>query len=105
MLFIWGGLLIWAADFLFIYAFAALACARRFADERIAGFGVVQVATLASSVAALTATAWLMRNARRELRERPAARFHAFLAAALSGLAVLAIVWTALPPLMSGTCD
>ncbi|MGH8176397.1 MAG: hypothetical protein ACREV5_09070, partial [Steroidobacter sp.] len=63
--FIWGGLLIWAADFLFVYVFAALACARRFADERVAGFAIVPFATTAASIVALLATAGVMWRALR----------------------------------------
>lgn len=106
--FIWGGLLIWAADFLFVYVFAALACARGFEHMRIAGVGVVQFMTLAASLAASIGAVLLMRRALSELRSgAPAStcRFHAFLSASLSGLALVAIAWSALPPLLSPTCE
>jgi membrane protein DedA with SNARE-associated domain len=43
---IWGGLLTWAGYFLFVYVFAALACARQFHHLTVAGIDVVTFATL-----------------------------------------------------------
>lgn len=102
--FIWGGLLIWAADFLFVYVFAALACARQFTDVRVAGFAIVPLATTLASLLALAATAVLMGFAL--LRARAAddadehSRFIQFLAIALCALGMVATAWTALPPLL-----
>lgn len=104
LFFIWGGLLVWAADFLFVYVFAALACARGFVDQRVAGFPIVPFAITLASIVALLATAALMwralRRAHGNARADEHSRFILFLAIALSALALVAIVWTALPPLL-----
>ncbi len=68
---VWSGLLIWAADFLLVYVFAAVACARGFADVQVSGVGIVLFA-----------------------------QFVSFLAAALAALGMIGIVWTALPPVL-----
>jgi hypothetical protein len=102
--FVWGGLLIWAADFLFVYVFAAVACARRFADAEIAGLRLVPVATSLASIAASIATLVLILRAVRRAHGGDyvdeSSRFIQFLAIALGALALVAIAWTALPPLM-----
>jgi hypothetical protein len=64
-------LLIWAADLLLVYVFAAVACARGFADVQVSGVGIVLFA-----------------------------QFVSFLAAALAALGMIGIVWTALPPVL-----
>lgn len=102
--FIWGVLLVWAADFLFLYVFAAIACARGLLPGEAAGFAILpSVGVLASGIAIL-ATALLMRTALRRIRKSAAsdsvARFIDFLVLALGALALIAIVWTALPPLL-----
>lgn len=102
--FIWSGLLVWAADFLFIYVFAALACARGFAHLRIAGFPIVPVATTLASILALLVTAAMAWFALQRARGGPSSDQHSqfilFLALALSALAMIAIVWSSLPPLL-----
>lgn len=83
-LFATGGLLIWAADFLFVYAFAALACAR--------GFG--HAAPWVSSATAVLAAAGCVAVLVAGLR---GSGFIARLAASVAGLALVAIAFTALP--------
>jgi hypothetical protein len=103
---IWSGLLIWAADFLFVYVFAALACARGFADVRVFGIEVVPLTTVLLSGVALAATALvLVRIRKRALRigSDPRARFVLFLVGALAVLGAIAIAWTTLPPLLLST--
>ena len=105
-LLIWSGLLIWAADFLFVYVFAALACARGFAGLQVLGFAIVPFATVLASVAALAATTiMLMRSLRRarEASSEERVQFVLFLTAALCALGGVAIVWSALPPLLLRT--
>jgi hypothetical protein len=102
--FIWCGLLIWTADFLFVYIFSALACARRFGDITVAGLPIVPVSTTLVSLVALTCTVAVMRVAlKRERADSPSgepSKLIRFLALALGALAVIAIVWSALPPLV-----
>jgi hypothetical protein len=103
-IFIWAGLLIWMTDFLFVYVFAALACARGFAEVRAFGLPVVPLATTLSNVLACIATAAVMWVALRRMRREPHVDEHTqfirFLSLALGSLALLGIVWLALPPLL-----
>jgi len=106
---VWSGLLIWAADFLFVYVFAALACARGYSSAEIAGMRVVPFAAVTASVLAFTLTLLSMRISWRRLRRAPAqdsnAIFIHFLAVALGALGLLAIVWNLLPAIvLSSDC-
>jgi hypothetical protein len=106
-MFIMGGLLVWIATFMFVYTFAAVACARGFARLTLAGVGIVPaVTTLASLIAALT-TALLLRNAiaRRVPAADRSASFIRFLAVATGAVALVALVLIALPALLVGTCN
>jgi hypothetical protein len=96
--FIWGGLLTWAAYFLFVYVFAAVACARRFAHLSVAGLPVVSLVTGIATVIALGITVALTRFATQRLAATSA--FARFLALALGALAVICILWVALPSLV-----
>jgi hypothetical protein len=102
-----GGLLAWAADFLFIYVFTAIACARGYAGYTVLGAGIVPLASAVSTLLALGATAWMVVVAQRW--ERTAGGDDVFAARAapiIAALAVIAIVQTALPGiLVLGTCS
>ncbi|MBA3326158.1 MAG: hypothetical protein H0T41_13115 [Rhodobacteraceae bacterium] len=109
LLLLLGGLLVWGAHFLLIYVFAALACARAFADARLFGVGVVPATILAATVAALLAVAWLRRRARLEegraiAADRRTPRFMRRLGAALAFYSVAAILLQVLPALMLPVC-
>ena len=100
-----AGLLVWGAHFLFIYVFAALACARSFADLRPIGVGIVPFAILTATVAALLMLAWLSIRARRIEDEARAAdpdtpRFLRHLGAGLAIYSAAAILLQALPALI-----
>ena len=95
---IWSGLLTWAAYFLFVYVFAALACAQRFAQQTVASIPVVPLVAAIATVVALGTTVVLMRVAARRLATTSA--FARFLALALGALALICIVWVALPLLV-----
>ena len=104
-LFVTAGLLVWAADFLFIYAFSALACARGIAHLAVAGIGIVQLASITSTVVAAAATgAVIMVGVRRaDMRSRaqtPTPIFIGQLAAIVAILALLAVAFTGLPGLL-----
>ena len=104
-----AGLLVWGAHFLFIYVFAALACARAFADVRLVGVGVVPFAILTSTVAALLLLAWLSDRAWRTENRVHAAdpdtpRFLRHLGAALAIYSAAAILLQALPALIIPVC-
>lgn len=106
-LFIAGSLLIWIADFTIVYVFAALACARGFADVRVLGLPTVPVVTILSSIVSAIATFVLFHKAALILRDTAASehsRFIGFVALTTSVLAMIALVLLALPPLIVSAC-
>jgi uncharacterized membrane protein YhaH (DUF805 family) len=105
-LFTAAGLLIWAADFLFIHIFAAVACARGFADLTVLGAGIVPLASFVASVLALVATGAIIAMGVRRAREGDPSNgaFVGSLAAIAALLALIAIVFTGLPGLLLKTC-
>ncbi len=109
-----AGLLIWATDFLFIYVFAALACARGFVHTTVLGFDIVPFAsTLATAAAAAASIALIVAGARRAVVARaaseedaPASAFLGRLAMIVAMLALIAIALTGLPGLLvRGSCE
>jgi hypothetical protein len=86
------GPVLWALHFALVYGFTALACARGFSHTVPSA---VAAATLV--LGALTALV-ILRNARRRNE------FIDWLAAALGGFALLAIVWEAIPAFMVPAC-
>lgn len=102
---VWSGLLVWAAYFVGLYVFAALACERGFAHAQVVGIRVVPFAAACGLIVALVITVVLAVVARRHLRSaRPLVTpFADFLAWALALLAALALLWTALPALLLQT--
>jgi hypothetical protein len=102
---LWGGLLVWAGYFLLVYVVTALACARGFADAAVAGIDLVTFVSAAGFVVAMAGTAVLVSVTRRRARAEHArsARFADRLGWTLGLLALLAIVWTALPHLLLRT--
>ena len=105
-LFTAAGLLIWAADFLFIYIFAAIACARGYADLTVFGAGIVPLVSFVATVAALVATGLVIRaGARRAGTGGPSSgAFLGGVAAIAALLALIAILFTGLPVLLLRTC-
>lgn len=101
---IWSGLLIWAADFLFVYVFAALACARGFAALQIGAIGIVPLAAIAASAlaAALTGAVmwWCWRRLRASSMPDSPTTFVYGVAFILGGLSIIAIAWNLLPALL-----
>lgn len=88
-----SGVIVWAAHFAAIYAFTALACARHFAGAVPWVIGVVTFVALAVLVATALPAA----------RDR-ADGFETWLALAISGLALFAIVIQAVPALIVPVC-
>lgn len=96
-----GALLVWMADFAFVYVFAAVACARDFAVE------LVPAVTTAASLGAGVVTVWLLRRgyqAHRASAVDEHSRFIAFVTLATSVIALVALVLLILPPLLIKTC-
>lgn len=107
-LFVTAGLLIWATDFLFIYVFAAIACARGHAGATVLGIGIIPLASTVATLAAAGACLGVVMAGRREARPAAAESanggFIAGLAAIAAALALIAIVFTGLPALLLQTC-
>jgi hypothetical protein len=108
-----SGLLIWAGHFTFLYGFNTLACARRFTDVTVAGFGIVPFVVAVATIVALAAVlgialfeALLGRKAQssdgRHARATQCFLRYTTLSTALMGL--MAILWTGLPALMVQPC-
>lgn len=102
-----GALILWLADFTFVYAFAAVACARGFADVQMLGLPLVPVVTTVATLGAGVATVWLLRRGYRTqqtiaLDEHT--RFIGFVTLATSVIALVALLMLILPPLMVRTC-
>jgi uncharacterized membrane protein len=102
-----GGLLIWMANFMFVYVFAALACARGFATMHFFGIGIVPLITTLASIAASVATGLLCRSSIRKRAgqgEDEHGAFIRFVTYATCLLAFVALVWIALPSLVVDAC-
>lgn len=100
-LIICGGLLIWAVDFLAVYVIAAIACAKGWVELTVAGMPFVAFVGTILTIAASAATIVILRSASRRLqadgRLDQSMRFIYFLAAAIGVLALVAILFNALP--------
>lgn len=109
--FLFGGLLIWAAHFMFVYSANAVACARGLEDVTVMGAGLipftVAIATLAALLAAgnvlATALAWRGPLAS-EPHDDPATAFLRQVTVVLALLSMIAIVLSALPSLIVQPC-
>jgi hypothetical protein len=103
-----AGLLIWGAHLTLIYAFTALACARRFAGIDILGVGVVPLAVGLATLLALAALAAVLRRAlgRRSSAHgtAPDNAFIDYVTAAAAILALFGVLWQALPILLIPPC-
>jgi hypothetical protein len=100
------GPLAWAVQFSLLYGFAATACARGFADRTLLGIGVVAVATLLVSAAALAATGLaLWRSLAARGPDAPETdRYLADSGVAMSAISLVAILWHALPAALVQPC-
>jgi hypothetical protein len=106
-LFVTGGLLIYLTNFVVVYVFAALACARGFSAVRFAHMPIVTLAAIASTLIAIVGTIFLLRKGWGAARNSAAdehSRFIGFVALATSALALIALVMLALPPLLTSAC-
>ena len=106
-----GGLLIWAAHFMFVYAATSLACARGFAHITVLGAGLVPFTVMLATCLALLAAGWVLLTAlswggplRGEASTDAGSAFIQHLTIALALIAMIAIVWNALPALVVSPC-
>jgi hypothetical protein len=118
-----AGPLVWSAHFLSIYVFTAIACAHGFFDDRILGVravplfgGAITLVAVALILDALVLSwrrwrghPWegepepLPPQDRNEIASRR--RFMAHAGLLLSGLALIATIWQALPILFFASCQ
>ena len=111
MLFMIGGLLVWAAHFTIIYGFTTVACAQGFAATHVLGAGIVPVV-----VGAVTLLAWVITCAvlisaasgpippRSARFSEETEHFMRYTAALIAILSLVAIAWNALPVLVVAPC-
>lgn len=88
-----AGVVIWALHFAAIYGFTAVACARRLP-------GPVPLAVALATVVGAAACALIVIS---ELRNRQG--FESWMTLGLAAIALLAIVWEALPALVVTPCE
>ncbi|MPZ42678.1 MAG: hypothetical protein GEV05_04585 [Betaproteobacteria bacterium] len=106
--FLCGGLLVWAALFLFTYIFAAIACTRGFSYALWLGLGVVPLLLLLAAALSLGVLYVIARRADRlqgsiARRSDDTRRVVAHVATMVCGLALIAIVWNALALLLTAS--
>jgi len=111
MLFMIGGLLVWAVHFTIIDGFTAVACANGFAASRVLGLGVVPFVIGAATLLALATTGLVLQNALsgpvppRSTRYGEATEhFLQYTAANIAALSLVAIAWNALSVLVIAPC-
>lgn len=102
-----GALLVWLADFAIVYVFAAVACARGFADLEAFGLPLVPAVTTLASLSAGVVTVWLLRRGYRTHHATAIdehGRFIGFVTLTTSAIALIALVMLMLPPLLISAC-
>jgi hypothetical protein len=106
-----GGLLVWAAHFLFAYGLNGLACARGFDRAELFGFGLVPLILAVATLAALTAAciilvlALLGRGPGIAAETEGGVRdFWRFGTAIVAAFSIIAVIWTAIPALIIAPC-
>jgi hypothetical protein len=101
---LWASLLVWAALFLLVYVFVAVACESGFARREVLGVGIVTVVSLGAGLVAAVAIAWVRRKTVLGAdigQGSSTSRFTRFVTAASAGLAAAAVLLLMLPPLLS----
>jgi hypothetical protein len=92
-----GGLIVWAARFMFAYGVTGLACAKEWdASVVLVLVGGVSAVSLIICMALLAAAVLNLRRERAEPREELRPFVH-WIAALVAGLAMMAILWETLP--------
>ena len=105
-----GGMVAWVVQFTVIYGATSTLCGRGWADATVLGVGVIHFTILATTLAALAATAILLIASLREerqQRDQPASATDSFLSQAgvlINGLSLVAIVWNGVPAFILPAC-
>jgi hypothetical protein len=104
-----GGLLIWGLHFGVVYGVNGIVCARNLGEAQWLGLGIMTWVVGVTTVAALAATVVLIWAALRPAGRfgpypEPTGPFIDWITATVGAIAVLAIVWDALPVLFVPAC-
>jgi hypothetical protein len=112
MLFMIGGLLVWAAHFAVAYGFTAVACAKGFATARVLGIAIIPFVIGAATLLAWAATGVVLWSAlsstvqqRSPQYSEVTEKFLQYTAAVIAVLSIVAIAWNALPVLVVVPCS
>lgn len=105
LLFMFAGLLVWAAHLLAVYVFTAIACARGLGRAQFLGLDAVPLFVLAATAAAaLALLAILVAAFRMPSEGGDWPRFLRWIAGAGAGLSLVAVLWQGLPALLVSPC-
>lgn len=102
-----AGMILWAGAFAAAYAVTALVCARRLGDAAVLGIGILPFSVGLISLVALAATATIGLVAYRRWPKPADADLPSFVqsvALFVALLAIVGIVWNAVPALFFATC-
>jgi len=100
-----GGLIVWMARFIGVYAFTGLACARSWQDAMLLGFGLVPAVLILSALFGVAICLALTLYAVSRLRaDEENARFVHGVAALVAGTSALAMVLETAPVLFIPAC-
>ncbi|MGH8515795.1 MAG: hypothetical protein ACREV8_18000 [Gammaproteobacteria bacterium] len=111
LMFMTGGLLVWAAHFAFLYGFTSTACAAGFAAADIWGTGIVPFVAGAATLLAWTASGAIFMGAvsgpvppRSVQYANSTESFLRYTTAVLAFVSLIAVAWGALPVLVFPPC-
>jgi hypothetical protein len=105
-LYLCGGLIVWMARFIGVYAFTGLACARSWQDTALFGIGLVPAVLVLSAALGISACLALILYAVGRLRRsgEENARFIHVVAALVAGIGALAMAQETAPILFLPIC-
>jgi hypothetical protein len=95
-----SGIIVWAIHFAVIYGFTALACDRGFAHADWVGAGPVTWVVLGATAVSALLLVWLMRRLLQQARHS----FIDWLGAGVAGLALIGVLYEAVPVLLVVPC-
>lgn len=97
-----GAPLVWAAHFVVLYAVAGTACQKLAGPEAI---WMVQWVTASATVLALAAIGWVVWYSAVRLQGDATGRFMARVTLMLAVLSAVAVIFSALPAILSASCQ
>lgn len=109
---LFGGLLIWAAHFMFVYSANAVACQRGLENVRILGIGLIPFTVVLATLVALAVAGYVLAMAmgwlgplRGESQNDPSSTFLSQITVVLTLISMIAITQSALPSLVVSPCE